>query len=236
MRSTTAMMAFAVLATTAVGCSSESAPQSQERPRSAADAALPRGSEPVRLDPAGFTSRETAVDGTRQRVEITVTHRTKRVLGIDATVIHDVVTQNGELVEDTWDWYAQDRHGNVWYLGEHTKEYENGVVSSTAGSWQAGVDGAQAGVILPAQPDVGVTYRQEYYKGEAEDAAKVLSIDERAAVPYGAYTRVLMTKDYTPLKPALLEHKFYARGVGPVLVVAVAGGTDREELVSFSPA
>jgi hypothetical protein len=130
MRSTTAMMAFAVLATTAVGCSSESAPQSQERPRSAADAALPRGSEPVRLDPAGFTSRvtnpywpmrpgsrwvyrETAVDGTRQRVEITVTHRTKRVLGIDATVIHDVVTQNGELVEDTWDWYAQDRHGNV---------------------------------------------------------------------------------------------------------------------------
>ena len=137
-------------------------------------------------------------------------------------------------MEDTRDWYAQDEDGNLWYLGEQTKEYEHGKVKSTEGSWEAGVDGAEAGIVLPAKPEVGLAYRQEYLKGEAEDEARILSVDERAEVPSGAFDHVLMTKDFTRLEPDLVEHKFYARDVGPVLTVAVSGGSDREELVSFT--
>ena len=122
--------------------------------------------------------------------------------------------------------------GNIWYLGEDTKEFENGKVKTTAGSWEHGVDGAQAGVIVPAEPEPGLAYRQEYYAGEAEDAATVLSLDEWVQVPAGSYRDVLMTKDYTPLQPEVLEHKFYAQGVGPVLVLGISGGSDREELFS----
>ena len=213
-------------------------------------AALPRGSEPVELDPAEFVAeidnpywpmrpgstwvyRETDAEGAVQRVDVTVTGRTKTILGIDAVVVHDVVTQDGELVEDTYDWYAQDTHGNVWYLGEATKEFENGEVTTTAGSWEAGVDGAQPGIIVPAGPRVGMAYRQEYYAGEAEDEGKILSVDERAEVPFGSFGDLLMTKDTTALDPDMLEHKFYAEGVGPVLVLGLSGGGGREELVSF---
>ncbi|HET6748137.1 MAG TPA: hypothetical protein VFL71_02660, partial [Actinomycetes bacterium] len=132
-----------------------------------------------------------------------------------------------------YDWYAQDDKGNIWYLGEDTKEYENGKVSSTEGSWEAGVDGAQPGILLPASPQPGLSYRQEYYKGEAEDAAQVLSVDKQAKVPFGAFKDVLQTKDFTPLQPEILEHKYYAQGVGPVLVIGVKGGASREELVRF---
>lgn len=212
---------------------------------------LPQGSERVELDPAGFVSaidnpywpmqpgsrwvfRETGSGGGEQRVEITVTGETRVVAGIRATVVHDVVSEDGELVEDTYDWYAQDRAGNVWYLGENTKEYEGGKVVSTAGSWEAGVDGAQPGIAVPAAPEPGLSYRQEHYAGEAEDAATVLSVDERVEVPAGSFERVLMTKEYIPLEPDVLEYKLYARGVGPVLVLAVSGGSGREELVSYS--
>jgi hypothetical protein len=168
-----------------------------------------------------------------QRVEVTVTNQTKEILGIAATVVHDVVTEDGEVVEDTYDWYAQDKDGNIWYLGEDTKEYENGKVKSTEGSWEAGVDGAEAGILLPAEAEVGMRYRQEYYKGEAEDVGEILSLDEKAEVPFGSFDAVLMTKDTTPLEPDVLEHKFYAKGVGPVLVVAISGGSGREELLRF---
>ena len=178
--------------------------------------------------------RETDPDGAEQRVEVTVTDRTKRILGIDATVVHDVVSEDGRLVEDTYDWYAQDADGNVWYLGEDTKEYEDGKVVSTKGSWEAGVDGAQAGIVMPAGPEVGATYRQEYYAGQAEDAAKILSLDERVEVPAGSFKGVLLTKDFTPLEPDVLEHKFYARGVGAVLAIGLSGGGGREELVRYS--
>ena len=154
--------------------------------------------------------READGEGGAQRVVVTVTPRTKTILGIEARVVHDVVTGDGQLVEDTYDWYAQDADGNVWYMGEATKEYEDGKVKTTAGSWEAGVDGAQPGVVVPASPEPGMAYRQEYYEGEAEDAAEVLSVDERAEVPYGSFDDVLMTKDFTPLDPKLLEHKFYA--------------------------
>jgi hypothetical protein len=209
-------------------------------------AALPVGAEPVELDPRDFTSeidnpywpmrpggRWVYREG-NQRVVVTVTSRTKRIVGIEARVVHDVVTENGELVEDTYDWYAQDDDGNVWYLGEDTKEYENGAVASTEGSWEAGVDRAQPGILLPGDPKVGMKYRQEYLKGEAEDAAEVLSLDERVRVPFGAFEDVLQTKDTTPLEPNLVEHKFYARGVGPILARTVSGGSGREELIQFS--
>jgi hypothetical protein len=213
---------------------------------------LPRGSEPVQLDPAEFSTRidnpywpmrpgsrwiyrETAPDGTRQRVVVTVTRRTKPIAnGITARVVRDRVTEDGELVEDTFDWYAQDRAGNVWYLGEETREYENGKVTSTAGSWEAGVDGAQPGVVMPAKPRVGLAYRQEHYAGEAEDEAEIFSLAEQVEVPYGHFAHVLMTKDANPLQPRVLEYKFFARGVGPVLAVGVSGGSDREELVRFT--
>jgi hypothetical protein len=210
---------------------------------------LPQGSEPVTLDPADFVpridnpywpmapgtrsvSREFDFEGA-QRVTVTVLERTRDIEGIQATVVHDVVSDHGDLVENTFDWYAQDVCGNVWYLGENTKEYENGEVVSTAGSWEHGVDGAMAGVVVPANPQVGLTYRQEYYAGEAEDAAQIMSLDEQAQVPFGHFRNVLLTKDYTPIEPKVLEYKLYARGVGPVLVLGVSGGSDREELLRF---
>jgi hypothetical protein len=211
---------------------------------------LPQGSEQVQLDPADFTTtidnpywpmapgngwvyREVDSEGGKQRVEVTVTKKTKTIMGIEARVVHDVVTDDGDLVEDTFDWYAQDADGNVWYLGEDTKEYENGKVKSNEGSWEAGVDGAQAGIVVPAEPRVGLTYRQEYYAGRAEDRGEILSVNEKATVPFGSFEQVLMTKDTTPLDPKVVEHKFYARGVGPVLAISVSGGSDREELVRF---
>jgi hypothetical protein len=212
---------------------------------------LPKGAEPVRLDPADFGSevqnpywplepgsrwvyRETDAEGNAQRIEVTVTDETKTILGIEARVVHDLVTEDGEPVEDTFDWYAVDRSGNIWYLGEDTKEFENGQVVSREGSWEAGVDGAQPGIALPGDPRVGLSYRQEYYKGEAEDAAEVLSLSERVQVPFGSFEEVLQTKDFTLLEPDLVERKFYAKGVGPVRAVTVSGGSDREELVAFT--
>ena len=216
------------------------------------DSKLPRGSERVELDPADFSTRitnpwwpmrpgtrwvyrERDSEGARQKVVVTVTRRTKLIAnGITARVVHDVVTEDGEFVEVTDDWYAQDRAGNVWYLGEATTEYENGRPKSTSGSFEAGVDGAQAGVVMPARPRPGLRYRQEYYRGEAEDRARVVSLREQVEVPAGHYRRVLMTRDVNPLEPKVLEFKFYARGVGPVLAVTVSGGSDREELLRRS--
>lgn len=216
-----------------------------------AQAGLPQGSEKVNLNPANFSTkitnpywpmkvgtrwvyRETTPGGSKQRVVVTVTNRTKKIAnGVTARVVHDVVSEGKELVEVTDDWYAQDRRGNIWYLGELTKEYENGKFKSTEGSFEAGVDGAQPGIIMPAKPRPGLSYRQEYLKGEAEDKARVVSVNERAEVPAGFYRRALMTRDVNPLEPRILEFKFYARGVGPVLAVNVSGGADREELVSF---
>jgi hypothetical protein len=170
-----------------------------------------------------------------QRVVVKVTRRTKVVDGITARVVHDVVTEKGRPVEVTDDWYAQDRRGNVWYFGEDTKEYEDGTVVSTAGSWEAGVDGASGGIIMPAQPRVGMRYRQEHAPGVAEDTAQVLSLDEQAEVPAGHFTSLLLTKDFTPLDPKVLEYKLYARGVGPVLVLSASGGGGTERLVRFRP-
>jgi hypothetical protein len=215
---------------------------------------LPQGSEPVNLDPADFTTkidnpywpmapgdrwvyRETGEGEPELRVEVTVTDKTKTIAnGIEARVVHDVVTKNGQLVEVTDDWYAQDRAGNVWYLGEDTAEYENGKVTTRSGSFEAGVDGAQPGIIMPANPRDGLAYRQEYYEGEAEDKAEVLSTDEKAEVPFGYFEGALLTKDLVPLEPKVSEYKLYARDVGPVLTVKTSGGSGREELISYTQA
>jgi hypothetical protein len=212
---------------------------------------LPQGSDPANLDPADFGGpidnpylpwavgarwiyRETDRTGDVQTVTVTVTTRTRTILEIAATVVHDKVTAHGELVENTFDWYAQDSCGNVWYLGENTKEYENGVVVTTEGSWEAGVDGAEAGVIMPADPQVGQSYRQEHYAGHAEDDAAILSLDEQAETPFGHFTGVILSKETTPLSPDSLEYKLYAKGIGEVMAIAVSGGSDREELLSYS--
>jgi predicted small secreted protein len=215
-------------------------------------ASLPQGSEPVDLNPVDFTVeidnpywpmvpgsrwlyRESDGEGGVQRVVVTVTDRTKRIAnGIEARVVHDVVSQGGEPVEVTDDWYAQDVDGNVWYLGERTAEYEEGKLVSRAGSWEAGVDGAQPGIAMPADPEVGMAYRQEYYAGEAEDRAKVLSVDEQVEVPFGHYTDAVLTKDLVPTDPRVLEYKLYVPGVGPVMTLDVSGASGREELDSFA--
>jgi hypothetical protein len=148
-----------------------------------------------------------------------------------------VVTEDGEPVEVTDDWYAQDADGNVWYLGEDTTEYENGKPVSKEGSFEAGADGAEAGIIMPADPEPGLAYRQEYYESEAEDRAEVLALDAAVKVPFGSFTDVLQTEDTNPLEdPPDVEHKFFARGVGPVQVIGVSGAAEgsREELLSYS--
>jgi hypothetical protein len=155
-------------------------------------------------------------------------------MGVTCVVVRDTVTLDGEVVEDTYDWFAQHVDGAVWYFGEDTKEYEDGQVSSTEGAWEAGVDGAQPGIVMPAEPKVGDSYRQEYYQGEAEDMAEVLSLTESVTVPAGTYQDVLMTEDVNPLEPDVVEHKYYASGAGLVLTVQVEGGSDREELVRQS--
>jgi hypothetical protein len=121
----------------------------------------------------------------------------------------------------------------VWYLGEDTTEYEDGRPASKAGSWEAGVDGATAGIVMPARPQPGRTFRQENAPGEAQDRARVVGLDDQAEVPAGHFRRVVTTKDWTPLQPNVLEYKFYARGVGLVLVLDVSGGSGREELVRY---
>ena len=177
--------------------------------------------------------RERTEDG-RGRDVVTVTRRTKTVHGVETVVVRDRAFMGGDLVEDTRDWYAQDRRGNVWYFGENTKEIENGKVVSTAGSWRAGRDGARAGIVMPADPKVGDSYYQEYAPGEALDQAKVLRLDGARTVPYGSFDDLLVTKDFSELEPAVVEHKFYARGIGVVFEKLVRGGRERAALVKVT--
>jgi len=216
---------------------------------------LPRLDQRVNLDPADFSAR---IDnprwpmtaGSRWVYRVTdmetghvshdvirATHRTKRIAdGITARVVKDVVTHHGRPVEVTRDWYAQDFCGTVWYFGEHTLEYRHGTPHDN-GSWQAGRHGNQPGVALPARPRVGLTYREEYSKGVAEDQSRVLALDEQAQVGAGHFTQVLMTEDFSPIEPDVSELKFYAHGSGQaVLAVDVSGGSDREELIAYHPA
>ncbi len=179
-----------------------------------------------------WTSTSEGDEGPQKDV-VTVTHRTKVVQGVTTVVVHDVVRDDaGKLVENTYDWYAQDRDGNVWYFGEDTTAYDSGK-PDTEGSWEAGRDGARAGIAMLAHPDLDDAYAQEYRHDVAEDHGKVLSLTEKVAGPTGRYAGVLQTEDTTPLEPKLVEHKYYARGVGVVAEETVAGGHEQVRLVAI---
>ena len=178
---------------------------------------------------------ESTSGGEVERIEVVVTEEQRTVMGVSTTVVRDTVTVDGELVEDTYDWYAQDKEGNVWYFGEATAEYEDGEIVSTAGAWEAGVDGALPGIAMEADPTVGDSYRQEYYPGEAEDMAEVVRSDVSEEVVFGAFDDLIVIEEWTPLEPDVVEEKSYASGVGVVLETTVQGGSGRIELISFTP-
>ena len=163
-------------------------------------------------------------DGVARRDEMTVTHETKVIMGVTTTVVRDVASTDVEMVEKTVDWYAQDKDGNVWYFGEDTAEYAKGKVTTTDGTWMAGVDGALPGYIMKATPTLGDSYRQEYRPGVAEDFAKVVKTDATAGGPTGKYTNVVVTEDTDLLDTAKFEHKWYAPGVGIVGTDGMVGG------------
>jgi hypothetical protein len=175
-------------------------------------------------------------DGHAQRAVVTVTGTTRTILGVQCLVVQDDVTEEGQIVEQTEDWYAQDKAGNVWYFGESFKERLDDGSFSTQGSWLAGVDGVQPGIIMEGQSRRGDTYNQEQAGGVAEDKARVIGLNESVTVRYGAFRDVLVTEEYTPLEPGFVEHKYYAPGIGNVLTVATQGGQERMELVRMTTA
>jgi hypothetical protein len=181
-----------------------------------------------------FTYRAETADGVETDV-VTVTHSTKVILGVTCTVVTDQSTLDGVIEEDTIDWYAQDKDGNVWYFGEDTTQFENGEPVGHVGSWEAGVNGAEPGIVMLADPRPGASYRQEFLAGVAEDMAKVERLNARVSVPYGDFEDCLVTKEWSPLEPGAIERKFYARGVGLVLVEEHKGKTVRSELVDITP-
>jgi hypothetical protein len=172
-------------------------------------------------------------DGEPSKEVLTVTHETKVIQGVRCTVLHDRLFLNGRLHERTTDWYAQDAKGNVWYFGEKTAELdEQGRVVSREGSWESGVDGAKAGIYMPATPTVGQAFIQELYKGHAEDHFRVLDLSATVEVPYTSSQKALLTEEWTPLEPGVIDHKLYVRGIGTVKEQAVRGGRELALLVS----
>lgn len=186
------------------------------------------------LEPGTTYVYEGEEEDTTIDVEISVTNQTKEVMGVNTTVVRESEWEDGELVEDTYDWFAQDIEGNVWYFGENSTEYEDGEVVSTEGSWEAGVDGAKPGIIMQADPQIGDTYWQEYYEGEAEDMAVVTSLDENVTVPYGSFENCLVIREWNPLEPGIEENKYYATDVGLLLERTVKGGNATLELVDIT--
>jgi hypothetical protein len=245
----------------AVGCAaspSPSAPTGVPSPSTSASAvetpfpAALSSNEPYEpvVDPASFTATvdnpyfplppgaRWVMEGSGESAgEVTttlVTDQTTTVMGVVCAVVRDEVKADGELQELTFDWYAQDADGNVWYFGEDTAEYKNGEVTTREGTWKAGVDGAQPGIIMPADPVIDLTYRQEFYAGQAEDQATVVELGASADTPAGQYTDVLVTEDWTPLEPDVVERKFYAAGVGLVMERQVRGGHAMNDLTESS--
>jgi hypothetical protein len=185
------------------------------------------------LTPGTVFIYEGQTDQGIEHIEVTVTSETKQILGVTCVVVRDIVTVDGKLEEDTYDWYAQDKDGNVWYFGEDTKKYEADGTVSTEGSFEAGVDAAMPGILMKGNPQVGEVYHEEYYQGHAEDEAEIVSVGESVTVPYGSFNEVLMTKNTTPLEPDLLENKYYAKGIGSVLEIDVSGGSGQVELIEI---
>jgi hypothetical protein len=173
-------------------------------------------------------------EGVKTTDVVTATHRTKKILGVTTTVVHDVVSVKGRPEEVTSDFYAQDHRGNVWYFGEETEELNaQGKPTSTEGSFEAGVGGARPGVLIPGHPKVGLVGRQEFLKGEAEDHFRVLDLKASVSVPFVSTRKALRTREWTPLEPATVDNKYYVRGVGTVREIAVKGPVEKLELISY---
>jgi hypothetical protein len=238
-------IALAVLATLASGCGS-----AHGGSKSASELAPIRKPYSPSIDPANFVATVdnplsplkpgTAFhyEGVRgkapQMDDELVLQRTKRILGIDCTIVRDTVSERGHAIERTLDYYAQDTQGNVWYLGEDSFELKNGRFAKASDSWLSGVDGAQPGIIMPASPQPGDKYRQEYYPpGEALDEATVLGYRGPVTVPYGTFKRSLVTSEYSPLEPQT-EQKYYVAGVGEILERVVKGHREEFRLVSVT--
>src|SRR5215470_12571595 len=174
-------------------------------------------------------------DGIPSTDDVIVTQDTKVILGVTCTVVHDIVYSDSVKSEETFDWYAQDDDGNVWYFGEDTKEFDaDGNIISTEGTWQAGMNGAQQGIIMEANPRVGDKYQQEFAAGVAQDMAQVVNLNRSMCVPYGCFDDLLLTKEFSPLEKGTTDHKFYAPGVGEIFEETVKGGDAHIALVSVS--
>jgi hypothetical protein len=173
-------------------------------------------------------------DGKPSRDVVHVTGATRRIAGVVCTAVSDRLYLSGRLEERTTDWYAQDKAGNVWYFGEDTAELDaHGKVKTREGSWLAGVNGARAGLFMPARPHVGQSALQEYYKGHAEDHFRVVSLSAHVRTPAASSSHALLTKEWTPLEPRVLDHKYYVPGIGTVLEQTVKGGDERNVLISI---
>jgi hypothetical protein len=174
-------------------------------------------------------------DGKPSRDVYVVTGDTKVIDGAECVVVHDSLFLAGALEEETFDYYSQDRQGNVWDFGEDTKELDaKGKVTSTEGTWHAGVDGAEPGVFMEADPVAGHEFRQEYYQGQAEDQYRVVDIAASVTVPYGSFSDAMLTMEWTALEPDVLDHKYYVRGVGEVAELSVKGPKEEGRLVSVT--
>jgi hypothetical protein len=255
---TTAAAAIIVglLATVAAGCGSsgsDSSSSTTATPTSASDLAPVHGPYHPSIDPANFVK---TIDNryfplkpgttflyqgvhengkTPQTDKEVVTHRTKQILGVTCTVIRDIVSSHGKPIEKTFDWYAQDKAGNVWYMGEDTREVVHGKWVKMSDSWQAGVKGAQPGIIMPGNPQPGDEYRQEYYPGHALDQARVLGSGGPVKVPYASYKHTLLTVETSPrIDPGVAERKYYVAGVGDIREHTVSGNREQIKLVSIT--
>jgi hypothetical protein len=208
------------------------------------------GGYSVDIDPQGFVETidnpympflpgsswrlEGKTDEGREVDTITVLDQTREVMGVTTTVVRDVVKLEGSVVEKTWDWFAQDLRGNVWYFGEDTAEYEDGEIVSRSGAWEAGVDGALPGIVMQAQPVVSEASRQEFYAGEAEDMGWVVQTGISTEVPFRSFDDVIRVLEWSPLEPRIVVEKLYAPGVGILGEEALSGALENFELVEFS--
>jgi hypothetical protein len=250
--------ALAMLVAIGAGCgssggSSEGGTGTSTAPGTAAGLAPTTGTYAPKIDPAnfvgridnpyfplkpgtGFHYRGVQEDGkTPQRDDMVVTNRTKVILGVRATVVSDIVSSGGKQFERTLDWYAQDRYGNVWYLGEDARELKDGRFVRADDSWEGGVDGAEPGIIMPGHPQPDGSYRQEYYPGYAEDQARVLGSGGAVTVPFGSFPRTLLTEETAPkLDPGVNERKYYVAGLGDVKEQTVSGNREQIQLAGVT--
>jgi hypothetical protein len=241
--------------TSAPGSSTTSAPggSSSASAVSASDLAPVHGTYSPQIDPSnfvttidnpyfplkpgtGFHYKGVAENGTTpQTDDEVVTNQTKDILGVPCVVVRDTVSSHGKPIEKTFDWYAQDKGGNVWYMGEDTRELKNGRFVKMSDSWEGGVDGAEPGIIMPGNPQPGDEYRQEYYPGHALDQARVLGSGGSVKVPYGTYRDTLLTEETSPqIDPGVREQKYYVAGVGDIKEQTVAGDQEQIQLISIT--